>query len=512
MKEVYYDNTKSNVNLVSTHNSYADKINKIKYSMDVNKVYANNMIPKKKMNIISEKPTTRVLSSSLNFKPLGFIFIAIIILSALSFFLLFFLKQSKEKIRFSLRIAANNSNNITQIINSKSNQLSILSDYKVIDKIEGEYLRNLDENEFNKTDGKLYNKTKGIIIIDLFFDSPLTNLDHMFEGCEDIIYIDLSHIQPPSIDSMSHTFKGCKNLQKINLTSIDTSKVKSMDSLFENCISLTDILGIERFNTSSLNSISRMFYNCTDLIVANLSEFNIDKIYNINETFFNHKNLKYIDLRNSLNDTKINNILPLSNNNLTVIINKSISKENITNHTIYSIIYPSEFELKCDKNEKGYKCHTCKNNSFECENCNEGYDLYDYLSNMRCWKFETYKNDTKEEIKENEEIFEEEKIEEKGEELEEKNIEEKLEGEEIEEEGEEFEEEEKDEEKEEEKEKEEEEKEENKEEEEEKDEEKEEEKEKEKDEEEEKDEEKEEEKEKEKDEEEEKEEKKEKKE
>jgi hypothetical protein len=97
MKEVYYDNTKSNVNLVSTQNSYADKINKIKYSMDVNKVYASNLKPKNKMNIISEEPPTKKLSSSLNFKPLGFIFIAIIILSALSFFLLFFLKTQEEK-------------------------------------------------------------------------------------------------------------------------------------------------------------------------------------------------------------------------------------------------------------------------------------------------------------------------------------------------------------------------------------------------------------------------------
>ena len=282
MKEVYYDNTKSNVNLVSTHNSYADKINKIKYSMDVNKVYANNMIPKKKMNIISEKPTTRVLSSSLNFKPLGFIFIAIIILSALSFFLLFFLMQSKEDKRSYITAIADIINNESQILNNTSNQLSKIIDYKVtVVEKEGVHLRNLDENEFNKADGKLYEATKGIIRIDLFFDSPLTNLDHMFEGCKDIIYVNLSHIQPPSIDSMSHTFKGCEKLQKIDLTSIDTSKVKSMDSLFENCISLTDILGIERFNTSSLNNTSRMLYNCSDLIVANLSAFNFDTISDV---------------------------------------------------------------------------------------------------------------------------------------------------------------------------------------------------------------------------------------
>ena len=440
MKEVYYDNTKSNVNLVSTHNSYADKINKIKYSMDVNKVYANNMIPKKKMNIISEKPTTRVLSSSLNFKPLGFIFIAIIILSALSFFLLFFLKQSKQKNIFFMTLFALNRNGKSQILNSKSNQLNFISDCNVTVEKEGEYLRNLDEYEFNKTDGKLYHKKKGILKIDLFFDSPLTNLDHMFEGCEDIIYIDLSHIQPPSIDSMSHTFKGCKNLQKINLTSIDTSKVKSMDSLFENCTSLTDILGIERFDTSSLNNISRMFYNCTDLIVANLSAFNIDEIYNINETFFNNTNLKYIDLRKSSNVDSIINILNQTFENSTVIIN-DIIRENEENFKALKpyILSSSKFnKLECNTGTDGYKCKSCKNNSLECKDCNDGYNISqnDYLSKFRCWKFETDKEEKDEkEVKENEVLFEEEETEEEGEELEEKNIEEKLKGEEIEEEG-----------------------------------------------------------------------------
>ena len=316
MKEVYYDNTKSNVNLVSTQNSYADKINKIKYNMDVNKLYASNLKPKNKMNIISEKPETKVLSSSLNFKPLGFIFIAIVILSAFSFLLLFFLKKSEEEKPSYLSIVIDKSDSQAhpQIYNIKNNQISKYSSYKVNVEIEDKHLRYLDEKEFNITNGSLYYNKKGIIRINLYFVSPLTNLDHMFEGCKDIIYIDFSHIQLPSIENMSQTFKGCEKLNKVILTSIDTSKVESMYSLFENCVKLIEIRGIESFKTSSLNNISRMFYNCTDLFIANLSAFNIDKIDNINEIFSNNENLKYIDLRNSLNATLINDILPPPNN------------------------------------------------------------------------------------------------------------------------------------------------------------------------------------------------------
>jgi len=405
MKEVNYDYTKSNVNLVSTQNSYADKINKIKYNIEINKLYAGNLKPKNKMNIIAEKPETKILSSSLNFKPLGFIFIAIIILSALSFFLLFFLKRPEDKNDSLIEavILGSGKGGISKIIN---NQMNKIKDYEIVE--EGKYLRFLDENEFNKfnkTDGILYNTTKEIIKIKLYFDSPLTNLDRLFEDCKDIIYIDLSHIQSPSINSMSQTFKGCEKLQKIDLTSVNTSKVTSMGSLFEGCTNLLDIKGIEDFDTSSLNNISRMFYNCTELILANLSAFNIDKIHNLNETFDNSSlNLRYIDLTNSSKVSSIINILSQINNNLTVFINEEMyhnHSKNLSNHMNniafkYNISY-----LECDKGN-GSKCNSCKAPpSLECEKCNVGYNLSYYLSNMRCWEIE------EEEEKRNEDEYEE---------------------------------------------------------------------------------------------------------
>ena len=160
-------------------------------------------------------------------------------------------------------------------------------------EIPGKHLRKLESSDYNITNGVLYyngEDGEGIIKINIYFDSPLPNLDHMFEGSKDIIYIDLSHIQSPSINSMSHTFKGCEKLQKVNLNSMDTSKVKSMDSLFENCTDLVEIIGIENFDTSSLNNVSRMFYNCIDLILANLSSFKIDTITNKKDTFNNNYN------------------------------------------------------------------------------------------------------------------------------------------------------------------------------------------------------------------------------
>ena len=47
----------------------------------------------------------------------------------------------------------------------------------------------------------------------------------MFESCEDLINIDMSHVEASNITSMIYTFTGCKKMEKINLNSINTSSV-----------------------------------------------------------------------------------------------------------------------------------------------------------------------------------------------------------------------------------------------------------------------------------------------
>ena len=82
-------------------------------------------------------------------------------------------------------------------------------EYSIYETTEYSRLRRIDEIE---EDNGLLNSTKdGFTTIKVNFTNPLTNLDFMFEGCEDLIDVNLSQINS-SIDSMIYTFTNCKSL------------------------------------------------------------------------------------------------------------------------------------------------------------------------------------------------------------------------------------------------------------------------------------------------------------
>jgi len=74
---------------------------------------------------------------------------------------------------------------------------------------------------------------------------------------------------------MRSMFNGCNSLIFINLTSFDTSKVTDMRYLFYNCHSLK-YLDIPNFSPLNLESIIYMFYNMSSLIYLNINSLEIN--------------------------------------------------------------------------------------------------------------------------------------------------------------------------------------------------------------------------------------------
>lgn len=81
-------------------------------------------------------------------------------------------------------------------------------DYFIYESSEDSNLRRLDELEID--DGILNSTKNGITTIKVNFTSQLSNLDFMFEGCENLINVNLSNLNS-SINSMIYTFTNCKN-------------------------------------------------------------------------------------------------------------------------------------------------------------------------------------------------------------------------------------------------------------------------------------------------------------
>ncbi|MCR4922260.1 MAG: BspA family leucine-rich repeat surface protein [Bacteroidaceae bacterium] len=67
-------------------------------------------------------------------------------------------------------------------------------------------------------------------------------------------------------------------------------------SWFYNMSALTALTGLKNLNTSSMNTMSRMFYNCSKLTSLDLSTFNTANVTNMYYMFYNCSKLKSVDL------------------------------------------------------------------------------------------------------------------------------------------------------------------------------------------------------------------------
>ena len=147
-------------------------------------------------------------------------------------------------------------------------------------------------------DGVIIPEETGKIQIKISFNTPLTSLDFMFEGCADLVKVNLTNLNSPSITSMIYTFTDCISLETVDLTSFPSAHIKKMDFLFSGCINLVSIKGFETLDTSSLEKTAGMFLDCQNLISVNLSSLYLDNITESNGMFINNPSLELLDLGN----------------------------------------------------------------------------------------------------------------------------------------------------------------------------------------------------------------------
>ena len=272
-------------------------------------------------------------------------------------------------------------------------------DYFIYESSEDSNLRRIEELEID--DGILNSTKNGITTIKVNFTSQLSNLDFMFEGCENLINVNLSNLNS-SIDSMIYTFTNCKNLEQVDFTSIDTSNVTGMDFLFAGCDNLVELTGFESLNTSSVTKTAGMFSECSSLISVNLSGFDLDNIEEPSGMFINNTALQIVDLgncndANSIFSTQTDfNITIITRENISVI-NESNFNGNFKNIQIEyfdSKLYRASISCRIGEGELCKECND-ENSGISkmfCKSCNEGY----YLPNeatRKCIKCEDGCND-----------------------------------------------------------------------------------------------------------------------
>ena len=139
--------------------------------------------------------------------------------------------------------------------------------------------------------------------------SRVTSLSYGFDGCTNLVNLDLSCWNTSNINDMYRAFRGCYALENLNLSNFDTSKVTTMGEMFNGCSALTS-LDLSSFNTAKVTTMYQMFCTCSKLVSVDMRNFNTGNVTNMRYMFYGCLALENLDLSNfdTSNVTEIDNM------------------------------------------------------------------------------------------------------------------------------------------------------------------------------------------------------------
>lgn len=117
----------------------------------------------------------------------------------------------------------------------------------------------------------------------------------MFKNCTGIKNLDLTYFNTSNVGkSMQDLFLGCTSLITANINNFDVNKVENINSLFNSCRSLELVDMSNWKNTSKITSATNVFKDCENLSRVTLPQFS--SLTTIQRMFYNCKSLTYIDM------------------------------------------------------------------------------------------------------------------------------------------------------------------------------------------------------------------------
>ena len=158
---------------------------------------------------------------------------------------------------------------------------------------------------------KHYMFSRGNYKIKMIIKTKMTNCKNMFNGCSNLVKIDLSSFDTKNVTDMSGMFCGCINLKNLNLSSLNTENVTDMSYMFCDCHVLENI-DLSSFDTKNVTDMSGMFLCCFNFlfnpITLNLAKFDTRKVRNMEEMFHGCETLKNIIFSSSFNTINVTNM------------------------------------------------------------------------------------------------------------------------------------------------------------------------------------------------------------
>lgn len=183
-------------------------------------------------------------------------------------------------------------------------------------------LNSLDVTNFNTSNvtdmSNLFKRDRRLTQLDVssFDTSKVTTMKDMFSDCSQLTSLDVSNFDTSNVTNMWGMFSTCPQLTSLDVSNFNTSKVTDMHAMFsmshygdsmtwaddfepnENPSKLTNLKGLENFDTSAVRDMGFMFHGCTSLTSLDLSNFNTSKVKDMSIMFENCCQLSSVNISN----------------------------------------------------------------------------------------------------------------------------------------------------------------------------------------------------------------------
>ena len=174
------------------------------------------------------------------------------------------------------------------------------------------------------------------------YNSSLLNGEspQFFPDDENIIYLYFTkNFNTENITQIS-LFRNLKKVTYIDISNFNIKKLTNMDNLFYECNSLTAVK-LPNSVAPNLNSVNYMFYNCYNLVSINFSKllnYSSEKLIDFESMFSGCNSLKTVDFSNfkgiNINNTKymFNNCTSLTSLNLSNFVTNNLNMDYMFNN------------------------------------------------------------------------------------------------------------------------------------------------------------------------------------
>ncbi|EXM40336.1 cell surface protein [Ruminococcus albus SY3] len=117
----------------------------------------------------------------------------------------------------------------------------------------------------------------------------------LFANFANCISIDLSNVDTSKVEIMTAMFYNCVALTSLDVSGFNTRNVTMMSGMFNGCEALTS-LDVSSFETSNVTGMGSMFSGCSGLTSLDLTHFNTEKVRNMQNMFSGCSGLTSLDL------------------------------------------------------------------------------------------------------------------------------------------------------------------------------------------------------------------------